>query len=376
MQVVTRKEGIALKIIHCADLHLDSNMETHFGKEKARQRRAELLNTFNKMLSYAKENRVDAIIIAGDLFDKKNVSATAKNIVNKGITNNPEIDFYYLKGNHDRNCCFDELEILPDNLKFFGDKWKSYDRNLSYDKKVVISGVELNNSNCNTVYEELKLKQEDFNIVVLHGQDGHGSLDGETISLANLKGKNIDYLALGHIHSYMQETLDYRGIYCYSGCLEGRGFDECGEHGFVVLDINEITGTVSTEFVSVGSRNVYCLPVELSDVKTTQEAIDVVKKVLKEIPTSSIVKLELEGHVDAECEISEEGLWVAVKDEFFCVKIKNKLRFKVNYQEFLYEESLKGEFVRMVMADENLTKEERATIVRYGIMALAGEDIE
>ena len=51
--------------------------------------------------------------------------------------------------------------------------------------------------------------------------------------------KNIDYLALGHIHKYKQAELDQRGVYCYSGCLEGRGFDECGEKGFVLLDIDE-----------------------------------------------------------------------------------------------------------------------------------------
>jgi exonuclease SbcD len=49
----------------------------------------------------------------------------------------------------------------------------------------------------------------------------------EVISLKELKNKAIDYLALGHIHSYKMEQLDSRGVYCYPGCLEGRGFDEC-----------------------------------------------------------------------------------------------------------------------------------------------------
>ena len=52
-----------------------------------------------------------------------------------------------------------------------------------------------------------------------------------------LKNKNIDYLALGHIHGYKEAPLDGRGKYCYPGCLEGRGFDECGKKGFVLLNI-------------------------------------------------------------------------------------------------------------------------------------------
>ena len=46
----------------------------------------------------------------------------------------------------------------------------------------------------------------------------------------------IDYLALGHVHSFRQEKLDEQGIWCYSGCLEGRGFDECGTKGYVMLE--------------------------------------------------------------------------------------------------------------------------------------------
>ena len=53
------------------------------------------------------------------------------------------------------------------------------------------------------------------------------------------KDLNIDYLALGHIHSYKCHKLDKRGVYCYSGCLEGRGFDECGDKGFVLLETEE-----------------------------------------------------------------------------------------------------------------------------------------
>ena len=61
----------------------------------------------------------------------------------------------------------------------------------------------------------------------------------EVINLGELRNKSIDYLALGHVHSYEEGQLLPRGVYCYPGCLEGRGFDETGEHGFVLLDINE-----------------------------------------------------------------------------------------------------------------------------------------
>ena len=45
-----------MKIIHCADLHLDSDMTSNLTKEKAKERRTELLVTFQRMITYAKEN--------------------------------------------------------------------------------------------------------------------------------------------------------------------------------------------------------------------------------------------------------------------------------------------------------------------------------
>ena len=50
-----------MKIIHCADLHLDSKMTANLDKEKAKERKAQLLKTFERMISFAVENEVKAI---------------------------------------------------------------------------------------------------------------------------------------------------------------------------------------------------------------------------------------------------------------------------------------------------------------------------
>ena len=45
-----------MKIIHCADIHADSKMDTHLSKEKADERRNEIVDTFSNMVKFAKEN--------------------------------------------------------------------------------------------------------------------------------------------------------------------------------------------------------------------------------------------------------------------------------------------------------------------------------
>ena len=61
------------KIIHCADLHLDSPMETHMTEEQASIRNTEIIHTFLRLTEYAAKNDVRAVIIAGDMFDGERI---------------------------------------------------------------------------------------------------------------------------------------------------------------------------------------------------------------------------------------------------------------------------------------------------------------
>ena len=369
-----------MKIIHCADLHLDSKMTANLSKEKAKERKSELLKTFQKMVDYAVENGVKAIIIAGDLYDTKNISATARNTVQQAILNHSDIDFYYLKGNHDVESPLTNMEEKPKNLKTFTDEWTSYVLNEESGGNIVLTGVELEAKNTQSIYRSLVLNGEMFNIVTLHGQEAEyvGKDKTECIHLRELRNKGIDYLALGHVHEYKKEALDSRGTYCYAGCLEGRGFDECGEHGFVLLEVDEGTRKATTTFVPFASRNLYTLEVDVSDTMTTAQMAGRIQKSLeeKEYSFRSLLKIVLTGELDVECEKNIDLLMKQFEDGYYFLKIYDETKLKVDYQAFSFDQSLKGEFIRTVMGTEDLNEEEKAEIIRYGIQALAGEEIQ
>lgn len=362
-------------MIHCADIHLDSKMTSNLTKEKARERKAELLNTFGEMVRYGEKNHVAGIIIAGDLFDTKNISAAARNAVLDAARNHPDIIFYYLKGNHDADLFLDNLEDIPENLKLFGDRWTAY----SVSDNIVITGVEFNGTNGSSIYNELSLDREKFNIVVLHGQETQSASKDttEVIQLKKLKGAGIDYLALGHVHAYKMAALDNHGYYCYPGCLEGRGFDECGEHGFVMLDIDGEIGTFSTEFIHFASRNLYTLEIDITGCRTTEDIAGCLEEALKNADFSprSLLKLVLTGSIDVECEKNMDLLLKRFENRYYFLKMYDETKLMVDYAAFAFDESLKGEFVRKVWSAENLSEDEKAAVIRYGIQALAGEEV-
>ncbi len=362
-----------MKIIHCADLHLDSSMTSNLSKEQAKERKNELLRTFVRMVDYAKEQDVRIIIIAGDLFDTRNVSAMVRNMVKDAICTHPDIDFIYLKGNHDTDNFLAKLDHIPDNLKLFQDTWTSYEYG-----GIVISGVELTPYNGKSIYSSLLLDLDKFNIVTMHGQltqyENHA--DTDQISLNALKNKGIDYLALGHVHEYQIQKIDHRGTYAYPGCLEGRGFDECGEKGFILLEIEEDCRTWNSLFVPFATRQLCELEVDISDLESTTQVAQRIEERIKgaEIASSSLVKLILTGQVPIDSEVNIDYLQDLFRDYFYYEKIVNQATLFIDPKSYSTDVSLKGEFIRTVLQQE-LSEKEKSEIIRKGLMALSGEEI-
>lgn len=360
-----------MKIIHCSDLHLDSKMQSNLSKEQAKERRNEILITFQKMLKYAKEIGVKVILIAGDLFDKNKISVKAKNIVKDAIINTPEIDFLYLKGNHDEANFWDEDAWIPQNLKLFNKEgWKAY----SYDN-VKISGIEFGEKPDFDIYNSLILDKNDINIVCMHGQESkyEGKDKAEVINLQGLKNKNIDYLALGHIHKYKEQKLDARGVYCYSGCLEGRGFDECGKKGFVLLDIEN--GKIKREFIPFSSRTLHEVNVDITGTTTTSEAMGKIESLITDIPKQDLVKIILTGKIELESERDINYMLKMYQDRFYFIKIYDETEALIDYEKYENDASLKGEFIRLVLS-QKLTDKEKREVIITGIKALSGEEID
>lgn len=358
-----------MKIIHCGDLHLDSKMESTLPKEKAKERKNEILMTFLKMIEYARKNWVSVIMIAGDMFDTRNVSAKVRNTVLDAIRSNPGISFLYLKGNHDSVNFMAEMPDKPENLYFFKDTWTKYEF-----EDVVICGVELNNDNSDKIYDSLILDSRRFNIVMLHGQEA-GTVSknrAEQINLKELRNKNIDYLALGHVHSYKSGTLDARGVYAYCGCLEGRGFDECGTKGFVVLNID--SGKLTTEFVPIAQRTLYEKVIDISGIDTTIKIQKKMEDAVMGISEDNLVKVVLTGTIPMEAEKDIKYLEKILLERFYFGKVKDLTRAEINFEEYQFDATLKGEFIRLVLAS-CLGDDEKEQIILTGIKALSGEEL-
>lgn len=353
-----------MRILHCADIHLDSKMNSNFDQIKSSERRYELLLSFKKMVGYAADHGVQAVIIAGDLFDSGSISRTTISEVEACIKQYPAIKFFYLKGNHDERDGLN-YDTIP-NLYVFGEDWTYYDA----DEK---NGTVIAGALCPT--NPPMLREDAVNIVVLHGQVAETGA-GDVINLADYRHHSIDYMALGHIHKFVMKRLDDRGDYCYSGCLEARGFDEYEEHGFVILDIDD-KKQITKKFVKWGRRQVHKVTVDISGCMDNLDCMKEIHNALEQVKADSddMVEVILTGELSEFMKISQTYILSQLSDEYYLARLKDNTKIKIDISEYTKEISLKSEFIRMVMEDDSLDEETKTEIIKTGLLALAGEAI-
>lgn len=353
-----------MKLIHTADLHLGASSTTHFSATVAKKRRRELLQTFGAIADLAVSEGARAVLIAGDLFDTANPSAETVDYVIGTVRRTPGIRYFCLPGNHDGGR-FPDVP-LPENLTVFSDRWERHTLD-DVDVYGIATGTPL-------PYEELLPDSARKNVVLLHGavREGGKNAAGAVI-LSRLAGRGIDYLALGHYHAHSCGRIDGRGLYAYAGTPAGRGFDEVGETGVLILDTDDLTA--EPVFRSVGARPIAIVEADLSGIASFRDIEGAVARAIAPLSEKAIVRVVLTGALPPEAPRRDLlHLSEIFGDRFFHFEAVDKTRLLLDLATYENSLSLKGEFIRRVKATA-MSEEDKDTVIAAGLAALRGEEI-
>ncbi|OQC10834.1 MAG: putative metallophosphoesterase YhaO [Tenericutes bacterium ADurb.Bin087] len=352
-----------MKIIHTADIHIDSKMN-RYGGDKTERRKREIKSAFFRLIDYGVNHKINVILIAGDLFDAKELKLSTLREVLTKINSAPAIDFIYLTGNHDDPAVLnhEKLGPLPQNLKIV----TSENNTFEYDNLCIKA---FDNYHGDSYIKNLNFDPNKYNILMLHGTETE-------IPFNKLKGKNIDYLALGDIHipDISAKALDARGIYGYSGVLEPRGFDELGERGFFVLEIEQ-NRLLKREFIKNNSRTYHVINVDISGLNNRLDIEIAINNATKNTKSDDIVRIMLTGKYDYELVKDKNALREYLESKFYYAELKDESKLDISTIDFENEVSLRGEFFRLVQSS-NYTSEEKEKLLEFGLAALKGGKIE
>lgn len=345
-----------MKLIHTADIHLDSPLA---GVSDPVRRRNELVVALGRLSAYADNNGVSAIIVAGDLFDEQNVSEQTVNSVADIIRGGKAV-WFILRGNHGGAEPYELLQKLCPQVKFFGDDWTSYSL-----QNVTVCGRELGRDD-EAQWQRLQLDPSRYNIVTLHGDvddPQYGLIDKNVLSRCGAK-----YVALGHRHAFCEHRFG-RVRACYSGVLEARGFDESEKTGFVVID----TDLDEIKFVPSAIRSVIMKKLDVSDVQSDVALERKINDCVADVDLRNYLSLELYGEPSVDLHLQLVANRV-LENKFFALRVKDNTRVKLDMDALSVEVSLRGEFVKLArqISDEKM----REDVLKMGLAALGGEDLQ
>ena len=355
---------MSIKIIHTADIHIGSALKG-LPKDKSALRKAEIVDGFRRLCLYAKKENIAAVLIVGDLFDENGAPRSLKIEVLAVIAQASPVRFFYVSGNHDGELF--ATEDLPNNLFTFS-KTHAFE---GYDlgEGIRITGLNANDLS-QAVFSSLTLLPEQYNIVALHGEIG------VEIPLPRLQNRFIDYLALGHIHkpTLQCEKLDSRGKYRYCGCLEGRGFDEVGDRGFFLLEI-ENGSLISEKFLSFATRKTVEVRVDITDCNSYFEVENAVACALNGVSEKNLIKIVLSGRHQVGLRKDISLLTARFSERFFCVRIEDESKLRLDAKAFEKDLTERGEFVREAGRYE-MKPDFLSEVLEVGLKALSGEEID
>lgn len=353
-----------MKFIHIADMHFDKPFTILEKNKLTENRRLEQRNAFNKMIEYIKENNIDYLFIAGDLYEHEYIRKSTIEYINqkfKEIENTTKV--FIAPGNHDpyiNNSYYNKFEWNK-NVKIFTKLEKIEEKDIN------IYGYGFTDFSSNEVEVPKNLEREKVNILLMHA-DLNGSTKNvgihNPILETTFKNSEFDYIALGHIHKRNMQNLKM----IYPGSMIAGGFDELENHGMIEGEINAQTKEINIKFIALDNKEFKKENIDISEIQSFEELIEKINN--SERDENKYYEYVLTGNRNIE--IVTNDIIKQIEDKKV-IKIKDTSKIQYNLEEIAKESTLKGIFVKELLneiKEDNSNKEEIYRVIELGLNAM------
>ncbi|WP_211653674.1 metallophosphoesterase family protein [Planococcus alpniumensis] len=300
----------SIRFIHSADLHLGSPFSgmKGLGAEQWKTLQNSTSAAFERLISYTLETRPDFLLIVGDIYDGEDRNLRAQYRFQLGMEqlNEAGIPVFLSHGNHDHLSGGGASFELPSNVRVFHDSVENMTLTVG-GATVKIAGFSYGRRHVTESMIEHYPRKESgvIQIGMLHGSE---ESDTEHAVYApfrkeQLRAKNYDYWALGHIHKRQQLSVDPPIV--YPGNLQGRHRKESGSKGFYEVVLTD--GHADLKFIAAEALRFERISVDCSSVQHMNELFNIVKEQLEAHDAEALVaELELQNLDEATLQMLED----------------------------------------------------------------------
>lgn len=349
-----------IKILHSADWHLDSPLvlrkegQSEFLKKK-------LSEIPEKVANLCRQEQCDMLLLSGDLFDGA-VSGDTLRLV-KNALEEVAVPVFIAPGNHDYADGNSPwlTTVWPDNVHIFT---RQVVESVSLPAlNCRVYGAGFTGMDCPGLLEGFAARQEEkYAIGVLHGDPTQVSSPYCPITTGQVANSGLDYLALGHIHKGDQ-FLAGNTLCAWPGCPMGRGYDEVGEKGVLLVTLDE---KASAKFLPLDSPVFYDLEVPAA------QGLDAV---LPPVGNENFYRITLTGESEP---IDLAGLMEQYK-HFPNLELRDKTQLPVDVWSAAGEDTFEGIYFKLLReametADED-TKRQVSLAARISRQLMDGQEV-
>ncbi|MBU3132842.1 DNA repair exonuclease [Clostridium gasigenes] len=369
-----------IKILHCGDMHFDTPFK-ELNSKLSSISKEELLEVLSTIINICKTNSVDIMLMAGDIFDNLTVNKKTLAFIREQLERIENIKVFISPGNHDpyNTNSFYKMIEWPNNVHVFKSEMEKV-----YIEKLdtIVWGAAFNKPHIReSLLKGVKAQTNYINLMVLHGEisQSEGGNVYNPITLREIGESGVDYLALGHRHSYTGILREGSTCYAYCGCPQGRGFDEVGDKGVILGEVYK--GSVNLEFTKTSKRNYYVREVDISKAFSNEEVKAIILRDVKEEDRlKNFYKIVLVGTLEPHLNLKEDVIFEKLKDEFYFIKIVDKTEIQIDFDEISKDYSLKGIFAAKLLKELEENKDEENIEVikmalKLGIQCLSQEEV-
>ena len=362
-----------LRILHTADLHLDSPFE-YMNAAKAGIRRREQRELLDRLADLARINEVDIVLISGDLLESSMIYAETEEQLIRSLRS-MAVPVFIAPGNHDYysdDCRYRRMR-LPANVHVFTEN--RIECVELEEQGVCVYGAAFTDRVCAPLLENFRAERKRgmFNVLCIHGEVGVPQSKYNPITENELAFSGVDYAGLGHIHSASGLRQAGDTWYSWPGCPEGRGFDETGEKYVNIVELEDDGCTM--EQVSIAKRCYRVMNVDVS----AKEPLIAVHTGLPDDTANDIYRIVLTGECDTAPDVA--SLYKNLSELFFELQIRDLTKLRRDIWEKAGEDTLRGIFLKNLREKyENAENEAQKALieqaVRWGLAALDnGEEV-
>ena len=316
------------KILHLADIHFDTPFLCRSESIRLRLKK-ELQTAFRRAIDFAVQEKVMAVVIAGDLVDAHRLSLDTETFLLEQLhrLDAAQIPCVYVAGRSDPSEALSQTRDIAWPASFIYVRERSpkiielQDIDGSAVVRIVGVGCESRSEDGNPALRFPAVQDGIPYVGVLHAPVGDAFDDGEPrwCDVEDLRQAGYAYWALGHDHTC--RPVDDAVRAWYAGSLIGTNAGETGPRGGLVVTVHQ-DGSVETTFKAFSTARWYRM--QFDDLNRVHSAEDLVRAAARlferdtedaDLLTLRLLHLTLTGMCPMVDELHAEAQRVTVEEK-------------------------------------------------------------